>query len=176
MIVPPWQCGGDTPGGGPGYRIFGFLAAEQRMRTNSYYSARYTETSKGYQCRVLEADLARGSLSPDSVYVVSPAIAALVAESPVGPDRCHDADGFILCAANTDFGLGPALTGRRERLKFAIRNADFENGDLSSWTLFQDVRARVTSARAHGGSHSLAESDGTGSVYQDVTGLEGGRK
>ena len=46
MVIPPWQCGGDTPGDGAGYRTFGFLAAQQKMRTNSYYAARYSESAK----------------------------------------------------------------------------------------------------------------------------------
>jgi hypothetical protein len=176
MVVPPWQCGGDTPGGGPGYRIFGLLAAEQRMRTNGYYSARYTETAKDYQCGTLETEVVRGSLSPDSVYVVSPVLAAMIAESPAGPNRCHDVDGFVLCSVRSDFGLGPAVTNPIERLKLAFQNADFEAGEISAWAPFLDVRAATTSDRAHSGSHSLAESGSHGSVYQDVTGLEKGHE
>src|SRR5262249_30098256 len=33
LVLPPWQCGAETPGGEDGYRIFGLLAVSQRMRT-----------------------------------------------------------------------------------------------------------------------------------------------
>ena len=43
IVLPAWQCGGGAAPLGPeSYRIFGFLAARQKMRTNSYQSARYT--------------------------------------------------------------------------------------------------------------------------------------
>ena len=46
-------------------------------------------------------------LSPDSAYVVSPAVAWIIAAGPTGPNACHTLDGFILCSTKTDFGLGP---------------------------------------------------------------------
>ncbi len=144
------------------------------MRTNSYYSGRYTETSKDYQCGTLETDVARGALSLDSAYVVSPAIALRIAESPAGPNKCHDVDGFILCSANTNFGLGPAITGREERLKFALQNADFEDGGISPWLVYGRVDVKISTNNVHSGKFSLAEESGSGSVYQDVTGLEVG--
>ena len=55
-------------------------------------------------------------------------------------------------------------------------NGDFESGAIAPWMSFQDVRANVSSDRAHGGKHSLAETDGAGSLYEDVTGLEPGRR
>ena len=175
MVIPPWQCGGDTPGDGAGYRTFGFLAAQQKMRTNSYYAARYSESANNYQCSRLETEVAGGALSADSVYVVSPAIAARIAESPAGADKCHDVDGFILCAANTDFGLGPALTRPEERLRFAIQNEGFEEADMAPWAPYLDIRPALASDPVHGGSHSLAEWGSRGSVYQDATGLESGQ-
>ncbi len=51
IVLPPWQCGPHlSPGGAYGYRTFGYLAADQKMRTNSYYTARYTGLALDYHC------------------------------------------------------------------------------------------------------------------------------
>lgn len=57
-----------------------------------------------------------------------------------------------------------------------ITNSGFEDSDIDSWALFQGVRATVTSLRARSGLHSLAETEGVGSVYQDVSGLRPGQR
>lgn len=58
----------------------------------------------------------------------------------------------------------------------AFSNTDFESGTLAPWSPFQEVHASVISDHPHDGKYDLAESDGAGSVYQDVSGLEpGGR-
>ena len=44
-----------------------------------------------------------------AAYVVTPAIAAQIAQGPTGEGKCHDLDGFILCSPKTDFGLSPKL-------------------------------------------------------------------
>ena len=104
MAVPPQFR---TPGGLDGFRIFGLLAAAQKMRTNSYHPGRYPEVNRDAQCRQAIAALAQQPLSPDTAYVVKPALAAVIAQGPSGPGKCHNLDGFILCSAKTDFGLGP---------------------------------------------------------------------
>jgi hypothetical protein len=176
VVLPAWQCGSESsPGGADGYRIFGFLAAAQRMRINSYYSARYTETSRDYECGKAISVLTGQPLSPDSAYVVTPVVARLIAEGPTGPGKCHNVDRFILCSSRTDFGLSSDLNNPADQLRNAIENPGFEDGNLSSWDSFQDVRADVTTAQAHSGSHSLAETTGVGSLYQDVTELEAGK-
>ena len=110
VVLPAWQCGtNSTPGAGDGFRIFGMLAVTQRMRTNSYYSGRYTEVNHDFHCRQAIATLAARPLAPDTAYVVTPAVAALIAAGPSGPGKCHEVDGFILCSAKTDFGLGAGM-------------------------------------------------------------------
>jgi hypothetical protein len=111
IVLPAWQCdGGNTSPGGPdGYRVFGFLAIQQRMRINSYQSGRYPGVAMDFHCYQSIAALARQPLSPDSAYIVSPELAALVARGPTGPGKCHDLDNFILCSSKTDFGLSPVL-------------------------------------------------------------------
>ncbi len=110
IVLPAWQCAPrSSPGGVYGYRTFGYLAAEQKMRINSYYTARYTGLALDYHCNQPIDQFAHQPLSPDSVYVVTPAIAAQIAQGPTGEGKCHDLDGFILCSPKTDFGLSPQL-------------------------------------------------------------------
>jgi hypothetical protein len=108
IVLPAWQCGPRlTPGWVPGDRIFGYLATEQKMATNSYYSARYVTQGMEYHCIDPGTGLVKSPLSPDSAYVVTPALAAQIEQNPTGEGKCHDVDGFVLCLPKTDFGLGP---------------------------------------------------------------------
>jgi hypothetical protein len=138
LVLPPWQCyvkrGVETPGGRDGFRIFGLLAVSQHMRTNSYYAARYSDASLAFHCDQAVGDLMRKPLSPDSVYVVSPSIAWIIVDGPTGPSACHTLDGFILCSAKTDFGLGPGsppevpemyASGRIESWRDAVERGYF---------------------------------------------------
>ena len=176
VVLPAWQCDASgSPGGVPGYETFGLLAAGQKMSTNSYDSARYTEVSRQFHCNQAIADLSQKPLSPDSAYVVTPFLADVIAQGPTGPGKCHDLDGYILCSTKSDFGLGPSLKTSSERLQDAIQDPGFEDADLSAWPSFLNVKAALSRERARTGSHSLAESDGDGSVYQDIKGLEPGK-
>jgi hypothetical protein len=175
IVLPAFQCANNgAPGGPESYRIFGFLAVKQKMRTNSYQSARFTEVARDWHCGQSIAALSEQPLSPDSAYVVTPELAARIAQGPTGPGKCHDLDRFILCSTKTDFGLSSALMGPEARLENAIADSGFEDGDLSPWSPVWEVNASVSTARAHSGTHSLAES-GVGSVYEDVTGLQPGQ-
>jgi len=172
IVLPAFQCANNgAPGGPESYRVFGFLAVKQRMRTNSYQSARFTEVARDWHCGQSIAALSEQPLSPDSAYVVTPELAARIEQGPTGPGKCHDLDRFILCSTKTDFGLSSVLMSPEARLENAIANSGFEDGDLSPWSPVWEVNPSVSTARAHSGTHSLSES-GVGSVYQDVTGLE----
>jgi hypothetical protein len=175
IVMPAWQCNtGATPGGLNGYRIFGFLAMKQHLRINSYYAARYSEIKKQAQCGPDIEALSHKPLSPDSAYVVTYMLAQQIAQGPTGPGKCYNVDQFILCSPKTDFGLSP-LVDPGELLKNPLADADFEESTLSAWPTFQNVTAVVSSARAHSGKHSLAETAGAGSVYQDLFGLTPGQ-
>ena len=56
----------------------------------------------------------------------------------------------------------------------AVANPGFENSGVAPWRPFQGVVATVTSEQSRTGTHSLAETAGVGSLYQDITGLEPG--
>jgi hypothetical protein len=173
VVLPAWQCDNSgSPGGIPGYEIFGMLAAAQKMRTNSYDSARYTEVSREFHCQKAIADLSMRPLSPDSAYVVTPALAEVIALGPTGPGKCHDLDGFILCSVKSDFGLSARLKTTSERLHDSLIDPGFEDSNLVEWPSFLAVKVAVATDRARTGLHSLAQTDGDGSVYQDIKGLE----
>ncbi len=125
LVFPPWQCGRDTPGGEDGFRIFGLLAVSQHMKTNSYYAARYSPASLAFHCDRARKELMEKPLSPDSAYVVSPSVARIIAAGPTGPSACHTLDGFILCSAKTDLGLGAGPSGDAPMM--------YASGRIESW-------------------------------------------
>jgi hypothetical protein len=174
IVLPAWQCAKNaSPGGPEGYRVFGFLAVQQRMRINSYQSARYTGTAQDYHCERAIAELSQEPLDSDSAYIVTPEVAEKIAHGPTGAGKCHDLDGFILCSAKTDFGLSPVLMTPEQRTANAVANPGFEDGDLAPWST-NGVEASVSSAHARSGTHSLMETGGAGTIYQDINGLEPG--
>lgn len=175
VVLPAWQCDNSySPGGLQGYGIFGLLAADQKMRTNSYYAGRYTEQSRKFHCVQSITDLSLKPLSPDTVYVVTPTLADIIAKGPTGPGKCHDLDGYILCSIKSDFGLSPNLESAAERERDAIRDPGFEDNNLAVWLPFQNAKSFVSTEHPRSGLHSLAQSEGEGSVDQDITGLQPG--
>ena len=175
IVLPAWQCAHNaSPGGTEGYRIFGFLAVQQKMRINSYQSARYTGVAQDYHCSAAVDQLSQQPLAPDSAYVVTPELAEAIAQGPTGPGKCHDLDRFILCSTKTDFGLSPVLMTPEERVENSVANAGFEDGNLAPWST-NGIEASISSAHAHSGKYSLIETGGSGTVYQDVNGLQPGR-
>ena len=174
IVLPAWQCAKNaSPGGTEGYRTFGFLAIRDKMRINSYQSARYTGVAEDYHCNVAPAELAQQPLSPDSAYVVTAELAETIARGPTGPGKCHDVDNFILCSAKTDFGLSPVLMTPEQRVENAVANPGLEDGQIAPWSN-NGVEANVSAAHSHSGTYSLAET-GSGTVFQDINGLEPGR-
>jgi hypothetical protein len=175
IVLPAWQCAHNaSPGGPEGYRVFGFLAVQQKMRINSYQSARYTGATQDYHCSQAIDELSQKALAPNSVYVVTPELAEVIARGPTGPGKCHDLDHFILCSTKTDFGLSPVLMTPEQRLENAVANPGFEDGDVAPWST-NGVQAGISAAHAHSGAHSLIESGGAGTVYQDINGLQPGQ-
>ena len=175
IVLPAWQCAHNaSPGGPEGYRVFGFLAVRQKMRINSYQSARYTGVAQDYHCSQAVSELSQQPLAADSAYVVTPELAEVIARGPTGPGKCHDLDHFILCSTQTDFGLSPVLMTPKARVENSVANSGFEDGDLAPWST-NGVRAGISSAHAHSGTYSLVETGSAGTVYQDVNGLQPGQ-
>jgi Family of unknown function (DUF6311) len=194
LVLPPWQCWFftrkmETPGGEDGYRIFGMLAVSQRMRINSYYAGRYSPGSLAYHCDEALNDLKTQPLSPDSVYVVSPSVASVIAFGPTGPTACHPLDGFIVCSTKMDGGLTfdspgevPAMyaSGRIESWADAVDRGyliggwhDPEPGGIWSqgYGILQFRLSAEQSRRYHAASLRLAAPVGINSVkYRILSG------
>lgn len=100
VVLPAWQCGLATPGGDEGFRDFGLLAVSQEMTINSYSSGRYSDRSLNEQCDAAVLRATREPLDPQSFYVVTRPIAAIIGRGPSGPGHCRQLDGFDVCAAD----------------------------------------------------------------------------
>jgi hypothetical protein len=57
-----------------------------------------------------------------------------------------------------------------------VANGAFEDVTPSPWLPMRELQGGVTAAQAHSGRQSLAETAGAASAYQDVSGLEPGRR
>jgi hypothetical protein len=173
IVLPAWQCEhAASPGGIEGYRIFGFLAVAQKMRINSYQSARYTGVAQDFHCSEAVEQVEKNGLAADSAYVVMPEVAAAIAQGPTGAGKCHDVDNFILCSTKTDFGLSPVLMTAEQRAENGVANPGLEDGTTAPWST-NGARTAVSTVTAHSGTYSLAMT-GAGTAYQDINGLEPG--
>jgi hypothetical protein len=104
-IVPPWQCGSDTPGGKEGFRTFGFVAAEDGLTINSYYAGRYRRDTLVYHCHTAIDQLLRDGPTADTAYVVTPRIARVLAGQSLRSGHCYSVDGFVLCTREELHGV-----------------------------------------------------------------------
>ena len=105
ILIPPFQCGPDTAVGGLySYVWFGKFAAAERMRLNSYYAARYTNSELYAHCVDLLRTQLDGTLDDRSAYVVTDAVRTVWNLTGMRSHRCQVADGFNLCtpAASSD--------------------------------------------------------------------------
>jgi hypothetical protein len=98
VLIPPYQCSPyGAPGGFYSFVTFGKLAADERMRSNSYYAARHTRPELHAHCvELMRAQLA-GTLDPRSAYVVTDGVKTVWALSGMRSHRCQSANGFNLC-------------------------------------------------------------------------------
>lgn len=103
VVLPAWQCfpyrnnGQDTPGGFPGYQIFGFLAIGQHMSVNDFYAARMSGPQTRYFCHDETDELRRNGPAADTAYVFAlgdPLAGAVDHRNGV---VCRPTDGFALC-------------------------------------------------------------------------------
>ncbi len=96
IVIPAWQCSKDTPGGFPGYWIFGKLAADYGMTINSFYAGRDTPKQLAYLCKKQPADIEVNGLEADSAYVFGSA--APVFSTQTRGHYCGRLNGVVLCS------------------------------------------------------------------------------
>ena len=103
VVLPAWQCfpyrsnGQDTPGGFPGYQIFGFLAIGQHMTVNSFYAARMNSQQTRYFCHDEVNELRRNGPAVDTAYVFVLGDPLAVVVDHRNGMVCRPTDGFALC-------------------------------------------------------------------------------
>jgi hypothetical protein len=115
IVLPAWGCGSaPSPGGLEGFATFGMLAAEQRMATNSYYAARYTEAQTTTHCRDMPTKIMDGdNLDSKAAYVVDDKFVIAWGLGGMASHRCEVTDGFNLCTHEpAGQGPGPAWSAR----------------------------------------------------------------
>ncbi|CAN5189706.1 hypothetical protein BH10PSE10_BH10PSE10_01090 [soil metagenome] len=116
IVIPAWQCSkdnADTPGGFPGYWIFGKLAAGHGMTINSFYAGRTSPKQLEYSCKQQPADIQRSGFEPDTAYVFN-AIEPVLS-IPIRGHFCRPLNGVVLCSVvrgQRGIASGAAQTGR----------------------------------------------------------------
>jgi hypothetical protein len=106
-----------------------------------------------------------------------------VGEEAIGWAREHGVTQG-LCALDTNWGTWSQVNAQQyvssaylgEPIAEKLADPGFEDGDLAAWAPFQGVHSTVTQGDAHGGKQSMAQIDGVGSAYQDITGLQPGQR
>lgn len=98
LLFPAWQCQWDPAlGGVDSFTIFGALAAEQHMATNSYFSARLSLKERTVFCDEMPAAARRGEFERDAAYLFTPAFHAELEDVAAKSLACQPVDGYMLC-------------------------------------------------------------------------------
>ncbi|WP_141333576.1 hypothetical protein [Myxococcus sp. AB025B] len=98
------------------YVRWGDLAYRKGLSTNSGYVARINERHVEQSCEALVADVARGRLSADKLYVVDPPKLALFQR--LGEQvTCGNVDGFNICVAAREGRFREALLKSSNRAR-----------------------------------------------------------
>lgn len=98
-LVPPPQCG-DTP---VPYEAAIGLTAVHRLTINAGVVARRDERARADYCDALTRQLATAALADDTLYVVTPQAAPVVAATGGDAVRCGEIDGVWICTTPAAF-------------------------------------------------------------------------
>ncbi len=138
ILIPTFQCAPYTgPGGFYSFVTFGKLAAAERMRTNSYYAARYSKPELLAHCVDLLRTQLSGTLDSRSAYVVTDGVKTVLELAGMRSHRCDRADEFNLCTPVTSPGAAPP-TGAPAAPAYVMGEVlDFkEHGNARKYTTF----------------------------------------
>ncbi len=98
VMAPPDMCTNAwMPVAGP-HLPFSLLAGTHGVTINSGNSGRFDIRQVLGYCATLEADLRAGRVEAESLYVLSPAMRAVLGETSRQPLACGVLDGFDVCA------------------------------------------------------------------------------
>ena len=114
VMAPPDMCAAVwAPVAGP-HLPFSLLAGTHGVTINSGNAGRYDTGAVLRYCAALEADLRAGTVSDDSVYVLSPAMRAALGAATSVPLACGVLDGVDVCvtaASATRWRAQPGAEG-----------------------------------------------------------------
>jgi hypothetical protein len=97
VMAPPDMCAAVwAPVAGP-HLPFSLLAGTHGVTINSGNAGRYDTGAVLRYCATLEADVRAGRTSDDSLYVLSPAMRAVLEAATPVPLACGVLDGFDVC-------------------------------------------------------------------------------
>jgi hypothetical protein len=98
-LVPPPQCG-DTP---VPYEAAIGLTADHGLTINAGVVARRDERARASYCETLARQVETATLADDTLYVVSPQAAPVVAATGGDRVQCGEIDGVWICSTATAF-------------------------------------------------------------------------
>ena len=98
VVFPAWQCGNlKSPGGNPGFWVFGEIARRERLSINSVYLPRVTEAFHRLHCRELPQRFVAEGPDAATAYVLGERFARVLAVTPLNGHLCGQADDFVVC-------------------------------------------------------------------------------
>ena len=110
VVIPPYQCNPeDTPGGLKGFWLYGKLAADQKMSTNSFHPARMSAKQVEFFCGVQMHQIERDGMAPDTAYVVNPSYMMQISDEALRDHRCDRRGSVALCTYQLGGGRDPSL-------------------------------------------------------------------
>lgn len=111
VVLPAWQCGNlASPGGNPGFWIFGEVARRARLTINSVYLPRLSPLFRTTHCATIPARFQTVGPEPATAYVLGEGFARALALLPLDRHLCGRADDFVVCRlVEGRRGLTPAL-------------------------------------------------------------------
>jgi hypothetical protein len=118
VVLPPWQCSANTPGGANGWWLFGKLAADQNMTINSFYAARTSAARVEFFCNQQLRDLESAGMRADTAYVLQPSYARHLSPELLADHYCELLGSIALCSRE------PGRAGKSDTLMNALRQVD----------------------------------------------------
>ena len=87
----------DAPAGDDSWRVFGMLAAKQRMAINTAYLARHEAELLDYHSKTLPHQISSGQFDEKTLCVLSPRLLVCLLQNGVTDVFCKTVDGVAVC-------------------------------------------------------------------------------
>ena len=102
LVIPPWQCG---PVAEPGYPVdsfqpVSFLAMDNQLKTNSFYSGRLPREQAYYHCYEFPQVYAQSAPNQRTAYLFTPRAFVGSGGKVLTSHFCDIGDNFVLCRSD----------------------------------------------------------------------------